>query len=51
MDLIVDLIDQLIEERIKKSRLEYAILGKDDTDAAIIKEKIRRILIENIPTK
>lgn len=51
MDLLVDLIDQLIEERIRIALADPAWGGKDPQQAIILKEKIRRILLENIETK
>lgn len=51
MDLIVDLIDQLIQERIKVALADPNWGGKDDTEIIVLKEKIRRVLIENIRTK
>lgn len=51
MDLIVDLIDQLIEERIKIALADSEWSGKDPTKAHVIKERLRRVLLENIPNK
>lgn len=51
MDLIVDLIDQLIEERIKIALADSNWDGKNETKARVIKEKLRRVLAENIPNK
>lgn len=52
MDLIVDLIDQLIKERIKVALGDDCWGERDDeTKIIVLKEKIRRVLIENIPTK
>lgn len=53
MDLIVDLIDQLIEERIKLALADSTSWNKDESRVAIavLKERIRRVLVENIPNK
>lgn len=51
MDLIVDLIDQLIEERIKIALADSNWGGKDETEVRVLKEKLRRVLVENIPNK
>jgi hypothetical protein len=51
MDMIVDLIDQLIEERVKVALADPDWGGKDETQIAVLKEKIRRILVENVSTK
>ena len=49
MDLIIDLIDQLIELKIKQR------LGGDDWNdyarqIAVVKERLRRVLAENVLT-
>jgi hypothetical protein len=51
MDLIVDLIDQLIEERIRVALADSNWNGKDENKIVVLKEKIRRVLVENIPNK
>jgi len=51
MDLIVDLIDQLIEERIKVALADSNWNNNDERKIAVLKERIRRVLVENIPNK
>lgn len=52
MDLIVDLIDQLIEARIKHAfRDPGGWDGPTDEKVARLKERLRRVLAENIPNK
>jgi len=50
MDLIVDLIDQLIEIRVEQLRVG---VGWTDYkhEIAVLKERLRRVLLENIPNK
>lgn len=51
MDLIVDLIDQLIAERIKIALADSGWGGKNENEVRVLKEKLRRVLAENIPNK
>ncbi len=50
MDLIVDLIDQLIEERIRIALADDNWDAKNDIRAILLKRKLFDVLSENIST-